>query len=925
MKTAGRLVAVACALVVWTAISADDEGGRKPNLIYNGGFERLNDGAPDGWFGREMGVSPEAAYDGQYGLVLRPGASAAALGVASVPTLKYDISGWVRSGGQARCGIRGDFFAPDGRLVESIPVALDDDACDGWHFSQQRVEVPIGAGCLVLTVYNDGDTNVFVDDLACYEVYQARLQKTSSPPSIDGILDDACWEDASVGDEPWITTRGTVAKQQTTVFACYDDDHLYVAFRLFTRDPDRLKTEEARDDFYVWRDDSAEVFIDPNHDHATYCELEVNANNVEYDAWALDKDWECIWEHAVGRESGAWTCEMAIDLASFEYRDSRGRPTGRMMLPRPDVWGINFSRNDYITSESSSWPNTGDDFHNAPAYGHLLGFFPLRGAAYSAEADHRIRLLRVALAGWGLALRGPEALADESAVDHESNGAGPLRLLAGLSAELDGVEDCVTAASEYDDWLHIGRQLDELGAGFAVLGELVQPALARDSWGKRIGQPVAIGLSLSPEPVLEDGPPAVWRLDDGLCVAMGKGDVSGFGIGLDAYADTRGVRVSVDVPGLCEETAAVVSAPNLDEHESEQWPRTGLDLPAGSRALLWAPLHSEDTASAGVYPGTVTVSAEGHPTLVQGFSVQVLDISVPRSGALGLSVLQPAFAARDITSELAGFGVIDGSAAVGSVPAPADGRRYEADEVARIASELRTQWDRSAAARPEMRRYVLGLVDTATVEPQALSRLYKALHRAVRGMRIMQIVTEPTAEAMRPLGRWVDIWAAPGDGWAGLRKLVDDDDECWLYYELPGGVFARGLGDARVQPWLARYLGADGIVWGTSPEPGGTGEGIENMSLPVFEMCCRMVAIGHRDCDYFYHLQETLIREKLRAKAGHHWRLTAEARMAARLYPTAIVSPEWYTTDYMSLLAQRERCQSVVWRAQRHLLPLETE
>ena len=924
MRTASRLLAVACALAAWACTTADEFAGGKPSLVYNGGFERVNEGAPDGWFGRGAHVSAEAAQGGQYGLVLGPGASVSALGIASVATLKYDISGWMRSEGNAGCGVRADFFAPDGRLVGSSRI-LFDDAIGGWQWAEQRVEVPVGAGCIVLTAYNDGETSVSVDDLACYEVYQARLQKTSSPPSIDGRLDDACWAGASVGDEPWITTRGAVAKQQTAVFACYDDDYLYVAFRLFTRDAKRLKVDETRDDFYVWRDDSAEVFIDPNHDHATYCELEVNANNVEYDAWALDKNWECIWEHAVAREPGAWTCEMAIDLASFEYRDSRGRSTGRMMLPRPDVWGINLSRNDYISHESSSWPNTGNDFHNAPAYGHLLSFEPLRPKAYSAEAEHRIRQLRVALAGWALALRSPEALPDDGSIDREREDAGPIRLLQGLSTELDAVEDAAAAASEYDDWLQVGQKLDGLGGGVVVLGELVQPALARHAWEKRLGQPVAIGLSLSPEPVLEDGPPAVWRLDDGLCVTMGRGDVSGFGMSLDAYSDIHGARVSVDVPGLCEESAAVVSAPDLTAHQSEQWPRAGLDLPAGSRALLWAPVNSEESTAAGVYPGTVTVTAEGHPTLVQRFSVKVLDIGVPRSGALGLSALQPAFAARDISSELAGFGVIDGSAAVGSVPAPSDGRRYTAEEVKQITSELRRQWERAAAARPEMRRYVLGLVDSATVEPEALSRLYRALHRAVRDMRIMQIVMEPTADVMRPVDPWVDIWAAPANRLAALRKLANRDDECWLYYELPGGGFARGLGEARVQPWLARHLGADGIVWGIAPEVGDNDVGASSISLPVFEMCCRMIAIGHRDCDYFHHVQETLIREKLRAKAGHHWRLTAEARMASRLYPTAIISPEWYTADYLSLLAQRERCQRVVWRAQRHLLPLETE
>ncbi len=928
-----RLVAILCASLLLAGVCAGDDGEGNANLLYNAGFERLREGAPDGWFGSGGTVSSRAARTGERGLVLSPGGRMVALGVASVATLKYDVSGWIKAEGNANSGVRVDFYGPGNRLVGSSIIAVGaEDATGDWAQVQRRIEVPFGAQGFSVSVYNDGETVVYADDLSCREVYQARIQRTNSPPLIDGRLDDECWHNASVGNELWITTTGRVAKQQTHVFACYDDDHLYIAFRLFTRDPDGLKADETRDDFYVWRDDSAEVFIDPNHDHVSYCELEVNPNNVKYDAWGFDKNWECIWEHAVGREADAWTCEMAINLASFEYRDSAGRPTGRMMLPRPDVWGINFARNDYVSGESSSWPNTGSSFHNAPAYGHLLGFHPLRSSAYAAEAEYRAGLLAAGLERYRIGLRLPPETPGSPDDSGEAELHGLQKLLSTLVAEVASTRSAAADAGSYDDWIHVGQSLDAIGAGYAVLGEFAQPTLARHKWEDKLGRPVMIGLSLSPETVMEDGPPATWRLDDGLRVALGRDDIGGLGASIDAYADTRGVHAVVDVPGLCRETLAVVSAPGHDGRESAQWPPKGLDLAGGTRALLWAPLRTEPDARPGTYRGTVTVTASDHPPLVQGFSVIVLDIHVPRSDKLGLSALEPTFAARDITSEPAGFGATNGSAAVGVVPAPTDGECFTPEEIRRITASLAEQWERSRAARPEMRRYVLGLRDTSGVDVESLGSLYKALHQEVRGMRIMQIVMQPDPETMRALDRWVDLWAAPGGEWSATRRLIGKGDECWLFYELPGRLHSRGLVDARIQPWLARHFGADGIVWGTGTDGASAGGGHEGgdspagdvLPFPVFEMCCRMIAIGHRDCEYFEYLQDTLVRKRLRAKAGYHWRLRAMANTVSRIYPTALINHEWHTADYMSLLAQREASQKTIYRIERHLRPLDT-
>lgn len=895
-------------------MDARAETSASANLIYNHSFERLHDGAVDGWTGSNAGLCTKHAHTGQHSLQVDPSGEMMALGIATLPTFKYTIRGFFQSSEAERSGFLIRYYADDEEAIDEqrIPVP---EANDGWQKIEQIVEVPFGAKCMSVGVYNNAETPLFCDDLTATELYQFRPPKTDLPPVIDGSLDDPCWEGASVGDEDWITVHGEVARQQTRVFCCYDDDHLYIAFRLYTCCPHELKAVETRDDFYVWRDESAEVFIDPGHDHASYCELEINSRNVEYDAWSFDRSWECIWEHEVGLEDDAWICEMAIDLASFEQKDAFGEPSGRFPLPSSGVWGINFSRNDSITGESSSWPNSGRSFHNTHRYGHMLAFEPCRSEEYGAEADYRMKHVQRALTPiqYTIEQHSSRDLAESIAAN-----------LAEIRPHLESAATKLTRArqknslnNDFDQWVDLNTLLTEIENETARLKDEIQPFRARGYWADTLGQTVDMAVSISAEPVEAETCIDTWRAGSSLPIHLGRADIAGFSAVIDSFGSLKNIKASARVETLGEFPVQITRTPGRQDHESYRWPRPEVNLKADQRAVLWIPIVTEEDVLPGQYRGVLQVTADDQPTIKQPFTVRVWDFEVPRSNELQLSVLSPEFSAADITAELAGYGVPAGSVAVWAVPKLNAGEEYSTEAIDRLVAEARAKCHRFKIQRPELSGYLLGVLGPEAGQIKRYERLYTRLAEELPEWPLIQVVNAAQGELQEyeRLDEWVDIWALSGSIWDKTELgRTDEADERWLYYELP---FTDGkknrLADARIQPWVAQYIGAAGIVWGDSTKSG--------ISFPMFEMYCRMIALGHRDCDYFNYI-DTLIGDELRKKAGNHWRLRSNARLATLLRGFSVLSPTYYHADYIAMQARRIQCGKVIERIHRHLAPL---
>lgn len=181
--------------------------------------------------------------------------------------------------------------------------------------------------------------------------------QASTPPKIDGKLDDEAWENA-----PWsadfVDIEGNLKpnpRHRTRMKMLWDKQGLYIAAEL--EEPHVWATLKNHDSV-IFHDPDFEVFIDPDGDNHLYGELELNALNTTWDlllpkpykdgGMALN-GWEIIGLKSAVQIQGTlnnpadtdkgWTVEI------FWPWEGLKELTRQSIPPRDgDQWRINFSR-----------------------------------------------------------------------------------------------------------------------------------------------------------------------------------------------------------------------------------------------------------------------------------------------------------------------------------------------------------------------------------------------------------------------------------------------------------------------------------------------------------------------------------------------------------------------------------------------------
>lgn len=154
------------------------------------------------------------------------------------------------------------------------------------------------------------------------------------------------------------------ADAQAEVRLAYDAEALYVAFRCFVEDPQKIQTKQTRRDSAVWRDDSLSLYLDTLHDHRTYFHLEANAAGVQYDERDrphTPTSWDGDWRVETAREAYAWTALLTIPF----------RTLGVNPPPVGTVWGANFGRR-CDPNQASIWATIRGSLLDLDRWGHLV-------------------------------------------------------------------------------------------------------------------------------------------------------------------------------------------------------------------------------------------------------------------------------------------------------------------------------------------------------------------------------------------------------------------------------------------------------------------------------------------------------------------------------------------------------------------------
>jgi hypothetical protein len=177
------------------------------------------------------------------------------------------------------------------------------------------------------------------DAAATNKPREVRIVRASSPPSIDGQLDEPAWQSAPVVD--WFVQKepnqGAAPSQKTEVRVLYDADAIYVGARMHDAHADSIVKLLLRKDGQG-RSDAFKVYLDPYHDGRSGFYFCVNSAGTLYDgtlyndSWS-DNSWDAVWSASSRVDAHGWTAEMKIPFSQI-----------RCAKRDVQVWGINFGR-----------------------------------------------------------------------------------------------------------------------------------------------------------------------------------------------------------------------------------------------------------------------------------------------------------------------------------------------------------------------------------------------------------------------------------------------------------------------------------------------------------------------------------------------------------------------------------------------------
>lgn len=162
--------------------------------------------------------------------------------------------------------------------------------------------------------------------------------RISRAPVIDGILDDACWQQ-TIPYQKFYESQPRVGVPDTTtlLMLVYDDDAIYVGVHCHQpQDPVWMQLT-LRDDV-VDNSDGFYIGFDTYRDGQNAFAFGVTPRNVQGDARGLDNTewddlWDAVWYSKTSLQPDGWTAELKI-------------PFSELRFPRRDtlVWGFDCYR-----------------------------------------------------------------------------------------------------------------------------------------------------------------------------------------------------------------------------------------------------------------------------------------------------------------------------------------------------------------------------------------------------------------------------------------------------------------------------------------------------------------------------------------------------------------------------------------------------
>lgn len=187
-------------------------------------------------------------------------------------------------------------------------------------------------------------------------VYTTKPLNGAEVPTINGLIEEPSWDLVEwsgdfIENQP---DENTPPSQQTKFKILYDQKYLYIAYRCYDTEPDKIEKRLSRRDGFAG--DWVEINLDSYHDKRTGFSFTITAAGVKGDEFISengnnwDGSWNPIWYTATNIDDEGWTAEVKIPLSQLKFGKSKEQ-----------IWGLQLTRRFFRKEERSVWQRVPQD------------------------------------------------------------------------------------------------------------------------------------------------------------------------------------------------------------------------------------------------------------------------------------------------------------------------------------------------------------------------------------------------------------------------------------------------------------------------------------------------------------------------------------------------------------------------------------
>ncbi|TAJ93337.1 MAG: hypothetical protein EPO31_03805 [Gammaproteobacteria bacterium] len=195
--------------------------------------------------------------------------------------------------------------------------------------------------------------------------------RIDTPPIIDGRLDDAAWQQATVIEDLHQVAPHEYEQpgERTIFYIMYDKDALYVGVRAWDSNPQAITARVLKQGDMLMNEDRVGIVLSPFNDKRSGFMFEVNPNGVRLDGLfngptEFAPNWDGIWEGDAELTGDGYTVEFAIPFKTLSFDEA------------DETWGLNVWRQVMRNDEMMGWVSHNRAF-NPAASGEMTGMTDL--------------------------------------------------------------------------------------------------------------------------------------------------------------------------------------------------------------------------------------------------------------------------------------------------------------------------------------------------------------------------------------------------------------------------------------------------------------------------------------------------------------------------------------------------------------------